>query len=127
MMKLTDAIDFVSVTTVEEMFIINWLFYPKNKELDECSKSIIHVFEDKADKIDSLNNDFNSNKVLSIVSDELSKLGFKVETSKKSEDKVHVPVLFGLNGKIEKAFDADAYLKETKYIVEVEAGRAVVN
>ena len=38
-----------------------------------------------------------------------------------------MPVLFGRNGKAEKAFDADAYHEETGFVVEVEAGRGVVN
>ena len=53
--------------------------------------------------------------------------GFSVEKSKRAEDKIHVPVLFGLNGQTQLAFDADAYHEDAKYVVEVEAGRAVVN
>ena len=32
-----------------------------------------------------------------------------------------------INGKIEKAFEADGYLSTAGYVIEVEAGRAVVN
>lgn len=56
-----------------------------------------------------------------------SKCCFEVEKSKKKEDKISVPVLFGANGKIEKHFDADAYCAEAGYVIEVEAGRGVVN
>lgn len=42
-------------------------------------------------------------------------------------DKIRVPVLFGLNGEAERSFDADAYNKITKTVIEVEAGRAVTN
>jgi hypothetical protein len=35
--------------------------------------------------------------------------------------------LFGLNGQLEKSFDADAFHKEAGFVVEVEAGRGVVN
>jgi hypothetical protein len=48
-----------------------------------------------------------------------------VETGKKASEKILVPVLFGLNGRQEKSFEADAYYKSKGFIVEVEAGRAV--
>ena len=57
----------------------------------------------------------------------LHSLGFTVEAGKKKADKITVPVLFGLNGKFEKSFDADAHHRTAKFVVEVEAGRAVVN
>ena len=36
-------------------------------------------------------------------------------------------MLYGVNGKIEKSFEADGYLAFAGYVIEVEAGRAVVN
>ena len=57
----------------------------------------------------------------------MKKLNFQIEKSKKSNDKIKVPVLFGQNGKLEKYFDADGYNKATKTVIEVEAGRAVSN
>jgi hypothetical protein len=50
-----------------------------------------------------------------------------VETGKKRDMKICVPVLFGKNGRVEKSFDADAYHAEQGFVVEVEAGRGVVN
>jgi hypothetical protein len=44
-----------------------------------------------------------------------------------STQKIHVPVLFGANGKVEKSFDADAYSPKAGFVLEVEAGRAVAN
>jgi hypothetical protein len=38
-----------------------------------------------------------------------------------------VPVLFGLNGKVSKSFDADAYHPDEGFVIEIEAGRAVSN
>jgi hypothetical protein len=38
-----------------------------------------------------------------------------------------VPVLFGLNGILEKSFEADAYHNENKTVLEIEAGRGVTN
>ena len=42
-------------------------------------------------------------------------------------DKLRVPVLFGRNGAVEKAFDADAFHASEHFVVEVEAGRGVTN
>lgn len=38
-----------------------------------------------------------------------------------------MPVLFGLNNQIDKYFDADGLSKDGTIVLEVEAGRAVVN
>ncbi len=45
----------------------------------------------------------------------------------KNYDKIKVPVLFSLNNKIDKSFDADAVSGDGKIVLEVEAGRAYVN
>ena len=68
-----------------------------------------------------------SNDVLAKLRPGFERLGFLVETSKLAEGKIKVPVLYGANGKIEKAFEADAYHPEQKTVVEVEAGRGVTN
>lgn len=107
--------------------MINWMYYPKNMQVDNISEKIINIFESLEDSIDSDTCTYSSNEVLSILEPDLTLNGFCVEKGKHIQDKIHVPVLFGLNGKIEKAFDADAYAKKYKYVIEVEAGRAVVN
>jgi len=89
---------------------------------------VVSAFEDIADVVDSQTNDVQvSNQVLGAVREGLSSLGFEVETGKHAHEKVKVPVLFGPNGKIEKAFEADAWHRAEGVVVEVEAGRAVTN
>ncbi len=56
----------------------------------------------------------------------LSVLELKLK-SKKKLDKIKIPVLFGLNGKLEKSFDADAFDMDNKTVIEIEAGRGVMN
>jgi hypothetical protein len=51
----------------------------------------------------------------------------QVEKGKSKGEKVPIPVLFGLNNKIDKHFDADAVSSDGKIVLEVEAGRAVDN
>lgn len=38
-----------------------------------------------------------------------------------------MPVRFGRNGAVEKTFDADAWRRERKMVMEVEAGRGYTN
>jgi hypothetical protein len=107
--------------------MINWLYYPKSDKPTELVLAVVGAFEAVATSIDSASNEFPSNVVLLQVAPHLAALGFKVETSKKSEHKTRVPVLFGLNGKLEKSFEADAYHEAEGFVVEVEAGRGIVN
>ena len=107
--------------------MINWMYFPKNRKLDATSSLVVDVFMNPAETIDSYEHDLKSNEVLAVVRPGLEKHRFKVEASKKKEDLIFIPVLFGANGTIEKAFNADAHLEEAKYIVEVEAGRAITN
>jgi hypothetical protein len=65
--------------------------------------------------------------VLAEVAGGLATAGFRVEIGKKRDDQIPVPVLFGLNGRVEKAFNADAYHEKEGFVVEVEAGQAVAN
>jgi len=107
--------------------MINWQFFPKSRIIPEHLKSVLNVFEINNEFFSSTNFNYGSNEVLENVRMELEKINFQVEKSKKSIDKIKVPVLFGSNGKLEKYFDADAYNIETKTVIEVEAGRAVTN
>jgi len=91
-------------------------------------ENIIGVFESNIDHIASLENVGQvSNDVLAHLRFGFEALGFLVETGKTAETKIRVPVLYGANGKVEKAFDADAYHPTEKVVIEVEAGRAVTN
>lgn len=67
----------------------------------------------------------SSETVLTALRPGLLKLGFKVEGGKKKVDKIRVPILFGLNGIEEKAFEVDAWSETHRAIVEIEAGIAV--
>jgi hypothetical protein len=102
-------------------------FFPVNKKIPEHLELVIKVFSEHADKINSHEHTLNSNTVLEILRKDLEDVGFSVETSKKMSGKIRVPVLFGENGRIIKAFDVDGYHEEFKTVLEVEAGRGVTN
>ena len=113
------------MTTKKE---IEWQLYPKNMTCPKHLHDIINSFANQIDNIDSPHHKtLQSNDVLAYLRDPFTKLGYEVEKSKKAEDKIEVPVLFGKNGKLEKSFHADAYSFDLKTVIEVEAGRAVAN
>jgi hypothetical protein len=103
------------------------MFYPKSSRPTTLALSVVSAFEAVAADIDSAVHELPSNRVLACIAPHLVTAGFAVEVSKKTDEKINVPVLFGLNGRLEKSFDADAYHQASGFVVEVEAGRGVVN
>ena len=88
---------------------------------------MIACFEAVYDKIKSPENTLNSDGVLHHLRPHLEQVGFTIETGKSKAEKIPVPVLFGLNNKIDKSFSADGLSKDGRLVLEVEAGRAVAN
>jgi hypothetical protein len=108
--------------------MIQWQYYPKSASSPEHLTDVVGVFKGHAARISSdKRREQHSNAVLAVVADDLGQLGYRVEKGKRRVQKVTVPVLFGRNGEAEKSFDADAYHEGLATVVEVEAGRAVVN
>lgn len=107
--------------------MINWQYFPKSREIPSHLKLVVSAFQANLEHIDSNVNAHSSNQVLSKVKTDLEQLGFTIEGSKKHTEKIKIPVLFGKNGTLEKSFDADGYNKESKTVIEVEAGRGVTN
>jgi hypothetical protein len=106
---------------------INYQFFPKNQKITEALTSVVDVFSNQGGEFNSEEFSLESNQVLKFVEHDLESLGYEVEKGKKSEDKIMVPVLYGLNGQPIQRFDADAYNELEKIVIEVEAGRAVAN
>jgi hypothetical protein len=113
--------------TYSEFFVINWLYYPRSRKAPPLVLQVVEAFRSVSGEIDSSVYNLPSNGVLAALARPLMDLGFRVETGKTFEQKVQVPVLFGLNGQLEKSFEADAYHEAAGFVVEVEAGRGVVN
>ncbi len=107
--------------------MINWIYYPKSRKPPEVVIEVVNVFEEVASLIDSTSHSLQSDKVLAHTAPLLLDSGFRVETGKRKEQKIRVPVLFGLNGQPEKSFEADAYHEEKGVVIEIEAGRGVTN
>ena len=94
------------------MTTIQYQYFPKNQLLPEILRQVVDIFIAQEHLI---------------LSEPLMALGFKVEVSKRLEDKIRIPVLFGRNGEMEKYFEADCYHPINNIVMEIEAGRAVVN
>ena len=113
--------------------MINWTFYPHNKEIPAQLKEVVDAFSNVSKKISSFEEKTSalpSNSVLSIVRPNLEKLGYEVEKRQKEDGeskRICVPVLYGKNGQTEKSFVVDAYSESNRTVVEVEAGRGVTN
>jgi len=107
--------------------MIRFQFFPRSQGITPQIKSVISCFEKEVDKIKSPKNDLSSNAVLEVIRPHLEKIGFTVETGKTKAKKISVPVLFGHDNKIDKAFNADAVSEDGKIVIEIEAGRATEN
>lgn len=101
--------------------------FPRSFGINEEIKNVITCFENNYEKIKSPDFNLSSDGVLKILANDLKLLKFKVEESKASVDKIKVPVLFSINNKIDKFFDADAVSEDGKIVIEVEAGRGYRN
>jgi|SRR5581483_3045381 len=106
---------------------IRWQHYPRSLPPSDISRGIIGVFTKKANEITSSVHKLGSDQALAILASDLRALGFQIEKGKKKDDKIAIPVLFGENGRIQKAFHADGYHPTERYMIEVEAGRGVTN
>ena len=107
--------------------MLQYQLFPRSFGITSEVEAVIKWFHNNYEKIKSPENNLNSDDVLKAISADLKHLNFKVEQSKAKEDKIKVPVLFSLNNRIDKFFDADAVSADGKIVLEVEAGRAYVN
>jgi hypothetical protein len=107
--------------------MINWQYYPKSDQIPDHLLEVEKTFQTNEFRFKLKKGSLISNDVLEIVGKDLEKLGFRVERGVTKKEKIVVPVLFGRNGMPEKTFEADAYNRETQTVIEVEAGRGVLN
>lgn len=107
--------------------MLKYQFFPRSVGINEQIQHVIECFERTYDQIRSPENESKSNEVLDILRPHLESIEFTVETGKARGQKIPVPVLFGLNNSVDKSFNADSISNDGKIVIEVEAGRAIVN
>lgn len=101
--------------------------FPRSHGITKELEEVVNCFKAVEIDIKSPEHTHSSNEVLEIIRPHLQKIGFTVEEGKTKDKKISVPVLFGLNNSIDKYFNADAVSSNNKIVIEVEAGRALVN
>jgi hypothetical protein len=106
---------------------MKYQLFPRSCGITSELQKVIDAFYLVDEQICSTFNNLKSNAVLACLEQSLSEAGYDVEKSKRKDEKIPVPVLFGLNNSIDKEFNADAYNKQDKIVIEVEAGRATEN
>ena len=106
---------------------IKWQYFPRFAAAPDHLKQTVIAFENAAHEIATPKNQLSSNEVLEKVATYLEELEYKVERGRTREQKIHRPVLYGRDGSVDKAFEVDAWQESTGTIIEVEAGRAVIN
>jgi hypothetical protein len=107
--------------------MLRYQLFPRSVGVTEQIQQVIRCFEAVYDAIKSPDNKLDSDGVLNVLRPHLEGIGFQVEAGKSRGEKIPVPVLFGLNNKIDKSFDADGLSQDGKVVLEVEAGRAIAN
>lgn len=112
------------------------MYFPRNQRITPLGSKVVSVFERVAEEINSSKNDHligkqykgaTSDTVLARIRPGLESIGFRVEAGKRRNEKISVPVLFGRGGRPEQSFEADAWHEVERFVLEVEAGRAVLN
>jgi len=101
-------------------------FFPRSQGLDDKMKKVLECFQSVNDQISSLNNELKSNDVLRLLREPLENLDYVVERGRKKGN-IKVPVLFGMNNKVDRVFFADAVSGDGSVVIEIEAGRATEN
>ena len=76
--------------------MISWHFFPKCNDAPKTLKQVVGCFDQIAAEIGSDTNTLRSNQVLHIVRPRLEQIGFKVEHGKRADQRIKVPVLFGI-------------------------------
>lgn len=107
--------------------MIHFQFYPRSVGLTAPIAAVVECFQEVAKEISSPEHDLSSDGVLRAIRPKLEAIQFRVEVGKSRNQKIKVPVLFGLNNAIDKYFDADAVSADGKVVIEIEAGRALDN
>lgn len=102
----------------------SWKYYPTRDRPPEWVHAFVDVVRATRDQTDSaVVTQLNSDRVLGHLRPGLEELGYRVETGKKKDQRIGLPVLFGDQGKGLVHYEVDAVHDEMKVLVEIEAGR----
>jgi hypothetical protein len=103
-----------------------YICFPRTDPPPAFAEKIVSVFRkhDASIGTRNLTKGLTSNQVLNVIRKDLEGLGFEVETGKERNAKIHRPVFFGEDGEPTLRYEIDAYHREWRCGLEVEAARA---
>jgi hypothetical protein len=107
--------------------MVQYQSFPRSNSLLPQLQEIVECFIAVDSEISSPSHNLSSDEVLAVLRPHFENIGLKVESSKRSIDKIKVPVLFGKNNTVDRSFEADAVSGDGSIVIEVEAGRATEN
>jgi hypothetical protein len=101
-----------------------WIYYPNRTRPPDCVPPFVQAVSSIEATIGTAKVEgLTSDRVLSELRPGLEALGFRVEGGKTKQQKIHLPVLFGDEGRERVAWEVDAVHDELHIAVEIEAGR----
>jgi hypothetical protein len=106
-----------------------WRYFPAYSAPPDWVEPLVAAFESVRAQIDSAVTHpkrMESNDVLAALADDLTALGFVVESGKKKAGKLPRPVFFGDEGSYLRTYEIDAFDPARGIALEVEAGRATM-
>ncbi len=109
--------------------MVNWTYYPLTSKIPDHLEKVVKVFSNHDIEIKAkiAADKAESNEILAVIRNDLTSCGYLVEKSKKKGDKIPITVLFKENGERDVTYEVDAFNADTKTVIEVESGRAIVN
>jgi hypothetical protein len=101
-----------------------WKYYPSRERRPEWVWDLVGAFRASEHQLDSRQGlQMTSDKALAQLRPALLALGYEIEAGKGKDDKLRRPVLFGEQGREERAYEVDGFHPEAGVALEVEAGR----
>lgn len=76
--------------------MIKFQFFPRSIGITSNINQVIQCFKCVETEIDSMTSNLKSNEVLKLIQPHLEKLCYRVELGKGKDEKIDVPVLFGI-------------------------------
>lgn len=109
----------------DSMSNVRFTSFPRTEPPPQFTREVVEVFRSSEAAIctRTLDKGLTSDAVLAILRPGLQSLGFIVEASKQSGDKIRRPVFFGENGEPDLQYEIDAFHPEWRCGLEIEAGR----
>lgn len=100
--------------------------FPRTQPPQPFVAEVVRIFDAHVAALSTrtLAKGLTSDQLLALLSKDLSRLGFSLETDKTKAGKLRRPVFFGENGTPARQYEIDGYHPGWRCGIEIEAGRA---